>query len=85
MLRVSGFEVREIFYRNSLLFPLAALRRLLSRGARRAGAPRSDVSPVPAPINAALLSESSRWTLSSGGPASGLPFGLSVFCVARRG
>jgi SAM-dependent methyltransferase len=82
LLRSSGFAVREIFYRNSLLFPLAALRRLLSRRPR-AGAPRSDVAPVAAPVNAAL---SGVLALDARLRAAGLrlPFGLSVFCVASR-
>jgi SAM-dependent methyltransferase len=82
MLRSSGFEVREIFYRNSLLFPVAALRRLLARRSR-AEEPRSDVSRVPAPINTALflaLELDARLR----GAGLRLPFGLSVFCVARK-
>ena len=82
ILRVSGFEVRSIFYRNSLLFPVAALRRLLSRRSPRR-APRSDVSPVAAPINAALYRVLEVDALFR---RLGLriPFGLSVFCVASR-
>lgn len=83
LLRTSGFEVLEIFYRNSLLFPVAAVRRLLARSSRR-GQPRSDVSPVPAPINAALyrVLELDALFRKLG---LRLPFGLSVFCVASRG
>ena len=82
MLRTSGFQVRRIFYRNSLLFPVAAVRRLLARGSRR-GQPRSDVSSVPAPINAALyrVLELDAFLRKLG---LRLPFGLSVFSVARR-
>ncbi|MFN2387196.1 MAG: class I SAM-dependent methyltransferase [Thermoanaerobaculia bacterium] len=82
MLRSSGFGVHEIFYRNSLLFPVAAMLRLLARRAS-AGEPRSDVSAVAAPINAALygILELDAFLRRAG---LGLPFGLSVFCVARR-
>lgn len=82
MLRASGFEVREIVYHNSLLFPVAALRRLLARRSLR-GEPRSDVSSVAAPINAALyrVLELDALLRRLG---LRLPFGLSVFCVASR-
>ena len=82
MLRSSGFVVRELFYRNSLLFPLAAIRRLFVRRSR-AAEPRSDVSPVAAPINAALFL---ALELDAGLRGAGLrlPFGLSVFCVATK-
>ena len=83
MLRASGFEVREIFYRNSLLFPIAALRRLLARRSPRSE-PRSDVSPVAAPINASLYRALELDVLFRR-LGLRLPFGLSVFCVASRG
>ncbi|MBC8646197.1 MAG: class I SAM-dependent methyltransferase, partial [Thermoanaerobaculia bacterium] len=74
---------REIFYRNSLLFPVAALRRLLARRSPRSE-PRSDVSPVAAPINAALYRALELDALFRR-LGLRLPFGLSVFCVASRG
>ena len=82
MVTAAGLEPRLCVYRNSLLFPLAAARRLLSRG-RRPGPDRSDVGPVTPLVNAvgaaALRLESAlrRDGLSA-------PFGLSVFCVAAR-
>jgi SAM-dependent methyltransferase len=83
ILRSAGFELREIHYRNSLLFPLAAARRLLARRFR-SGEPRSDVSAVAGPINAALYGV---LVLDAFLRRAGLrfPFGLSVFCVAARG
>jgi SAM-dependent methyltransferase len=82
LLRSAGFAVRQIVYRNSLLFPAAAVRRLLSRRALSKD-PRSDVSAVAGPINALL---DRVLALDSFLRRAGLrlPFGLSVFCVAGR-
>jgi hypothetical protein len=66
----------------SLLFPLAAVRRLVRRRVPVENA-RSDVHPAPAPANrlfdAALRVEEALDRVSVR-----LPFGLSVFCVARK-
>jgi hypothetical protein len=82
LLHDAGFRVRELRYRNALLFPAAALWRLLGR--RRASASaRSDVAPVPPGVNAAL---SAVARLEAGLIRAGLrfPAGLSVFAVAER-
>ncbi len=79
----SGLAVRWIGYRNSLLFPLIAGWRLLTRAQAHAEEVESDVTPVPGLLNAlltrVLLAES--WLSSSG---MQFPFGVSVFCVAAR-
>ena len=82
LLAEAGFTVEESFYRLGLLFPAAALRRLL---AGRGGGPdaRSDVGPVSALQNA-LLSAVMRLESSLAAAGLRLPFGLSVFCVARK-
>src|SRR5262249_1875269 len=82
MLERAGFAVLESFYRVSLLFPAAAARRLLA--ARRTGAAaRSEVRPPSSWANAVLGSVmSAEAFLASAGLR--LPFGLSVFSVARR-
>ena len=82
MVEAAGLSLREAGYRNTLLFPAAAARRLLSRG-RADGSERSDVGP-PSPavqvLGAAALSiEDTLARLHVR-----LPFGLSVFCVAAR-
>jgi SAM-dependent methyltransferase len=82
MVRTAGLSPRASGYRNSLLFPAAAARRLLSRS-RAGGRERSDVGPahpVVQAIGTAALS------LEDGFARAGLrlPFGLSVFCVAAR-
>jgi len=69
-------------YRNGLLFPVAAARRLLSR--RDEGRPeRSDVGPASPAVQAI---GSAALGLEAGLARLGLrlPFGLSVFCVAAR-
>jgi SAM-dependent methyltransferase len=82
MVTAAGLEPLLCVYRNSLLFPLAAARRLLSRG-RSPGPDRSDVGPATPLVNAvgaaALRLESA---LRRAGISA--PFGLSVFCVAAR-
>lgn len=82
LLSRAGFVPRRSFYRNSLLFPFAAARRLLSKRAAR-GEARSDVGPVAPFWNAAfagvLRFESA---LRRAGPR--FPFGLSVFCVCEK-
>lgn len=81
-LEEAGLVLRRSFYRTTLLFPLAAVRRLLSRG-RASGSARSDVGPVPAFWNAAL-SAVLRLESSLRRVGLSLPFGLSVFCVAEK-
>ncbi len=83
-LRTAGFEIEKITYRNTLLFPLIAGIRLLKKTffkpqTVRAG---SDLAPLPEPINRALarllLLENAALRLTN------LPFGTSLYCVARR-
>ena len=82
MVTAAGLSPRLCVHRNSLLFPLAAARRLLARG-RASGPDRSDVGaagPFVQAVGGAALAVESR--LRRLGLA--LPFGLSVFCVAAR-
>lgn len=82
MVAAAGLTPRVCAYRNSLLFPLAAGKRLLSRG-RRPGGDHSDVgpaSPFQNAVGGAALSVESA--LARAGLR--IPFGLSVFCVALR-
>jgi SAM-dependent methyltransferase len=83
LLERAGFRVRESFYRMSLLFPAAVLRRLWTRRPQTGGNARSDVRAASAAQNA--LFGGAAWlesALAALGPR--LPFGLSVFCVAER-
>src|SRR5688572_17343354 len=51
LLTSAGFAIRRSAYRNALLFPFAAVTRL-ARRRRTRGEARSDVRPVPRPLNA---------------------------------
>jgi SAM-dependent methyltransferase len=83
LLERAGFRVRESFYRMSLLFPAALLRRLWTRRDRKGGNARSNVRAASAGENA-LFGGATRLesALAKLGPR--LPFGLSVFCIAER-
>jgi len=83
LLEEAGFAVRRRFYRNSILFPVAALRRLVRRGSGSSGEARSDVTPTG---RGADLLFSAVLRLEEALRAGGgrFPFGLSVFCVAQK-
>ena len=83
MLRRAGFEIAKSFYRVGLVFPAVALRRFATRGRPR-GESRSDVRPA-APWLDGLLGAVLGAESSLGRLGLRLPFGLSVFCVARKG
>lgn len=85
-------EVRQAGYFVSLLLPLAVLMRLVGswRGAltarRRGGATeavRKQSAVVPGPVDALFLAEL-RGEVAAIGRGARLPFGLSVFAVARK-
>lgn len=79
LLEQAGFRVRESFYRMSLLFPAAVLRRLWTRR----GSVRSDVRSASAAENA-LFGGAARLESALAALGPRLPFGLSVFCIAER-
>jgi hypothetical protein len=66
----------------TLIFPVAVLRRLLRRSFPRESA-RSDVRPA-SPVANAFLGFALRAEAALGSLGVRLPFGLSVFCVARK-
>lgn len=80
LLRAAGLTAERITYWNALLMPPMAVARWLSRRAKRR--PRSDFRALPKAANAALRNIAllelnvSRYVA--------LPFGTSVFAVARR-
>ena len=80
LLSSSGLALRRSSYRNSLLFPFAAAARLVRRGRKSRESARSDVRPVPRPLNAALSGVLALERRLGGR----FPFGLSVFCVAAK-
>lgn len=78
LLREAGFSSVLTSYRVSALFPVAAARRLLTRGGET-----TDVGPVPVPLNRALtaINRTESRLIRHGLRA---PFGLSVLAVATR-
>jgi SAM-dependent methyltransferase len=77
----SGFELLRITYRNTLLSPLAVLVKLLRR-ARANSATRGDLIPLPRILDRTLF-----WLLTAENYVArriSLPFGVSVFCIARK-
>jgi len=80
LLQDAGLSARRSAYRNALLFPLAVIARLARRGRRSREGARSDVRPVPAPINAVL---SAVLAFERQIPGA-IPFGLSVFVVGEK-
>jgi SAM-dependent methyltransferase len=85
-LRDAGFEVLRETYANTLLFPVAAARRLVLKrlGLADGG---SDVKPLPQNLqwlNDALV-RALQWEAGRlKAEEARLPFGLSTICVARR-
>jgi SAM-dependent methyltransferase len=85
----AGFRVRKVSYSNALILAPAVMVRLgkslLLKATSRNGnesAPASDFIEVPGPLNGALVGYyrlEAAW-LRRGG----LPFGLSVVCVAEK-
>jgi SAM-dependent methyltransferase len=82
----AGFRVRRATYANSLLLPVAALRRLVLKRLRLAGA-GSDVKPLPPGfgwLNRSLASALNAEAALLRRPGSKLPAGLSAVCVAEK-
>lgn len=77
----AGFEVEALTYLNMTLFPLIALMRLARRPGPE-GHARSDLTPLPGPLNAVL---SALFTAEMrAAPRLRLPYGISLLAVARK-
>lgn len=76
----AGFQIQKLSYAMTFLFPVVWLVRKLS--ALRAGEPKASLVPVPRSINRLLVS---LLTLENALIRRlNLPFGVTVFCLARR-
>jgi ubiquinone/menaquinone biosynthesis C-methylase UbiE len=80
-LEAAGLTVERITYRNTLLFPLFLAVRTLQRLTSQKGGV-SDLSMPSAPVNFALRAVVGLENAILS--AVDLPFGSSVFCVARK-
>jgi hypothetical protein len=80
-MRKAGLQPQRATYANTLLFPVALVRRLLAKltGKR---ATESDVRGVPAPLNRAL--KAVLYLESEILKRTSLPFGLSAIALARK-
>lgn len=81
ILSKNGFEIEKIVYWNTILFPLEAFIRITNKFLkRRCG--ESDLNRLPGPVNSILTSvvylEAALIDMFK------LPFGLSLFIVARK-
>lgn len=81
----TGFSVQRLFYRNTLLFPVAVFLRLLKKmGKKEPQKAESDVAPLPKMLNN-FLTWIVRFEAKIIHHFTDFPFGLSLFCVARKG
>ncbi len=80
LLEKAGLRVEKLTYANTLLFPLAAARRLLTRDADATNWRETAIPPawINEPFRAALAAEERLIGLGS------LPFGLTLLALARR-
>lgn len=81
----AGFRIERITYRNTILFPFAFIRRIIEKMcSENASKPTSgDLKPLPNPLNRLLVGiiYVENLLIKSG---VNFPFGLSVFCIARK-
>ena len=82
-LACAGFAVERLTHANTLFFPFVATRRVLDRRTLGDGhAIRSEVTPLPRPVNGLL---SALYTAETrAGAHINLPYGLSIIAVARK-
>lgn len=82
-LEAAGFRTERTSYWNCLLFPLAAVWRLLQGSRQRPGTAHTELRVPPAPANAllrAVLVAENSWV----GAGHSWPWGLSAMVTARR-
>jgi SAM-dependent methyltransferase len=91
-LRQTGFEIPRVTYNNFFVFPLAALRVLMSRGNEEPpdlGSPHFDddsyqVEMEPAPPLVNTILSGVTWTESQLLRWFNLPVGNSIICIAQK-
>lgn len=83
LMRSAGLRVMLISYWNTVLFPVVAIMRPLSRFFGKKHSPRSDLRKLPGPLNWLL----SRIVLAEAGLLIRvpLPFGSSIFATGTKG
>ena len=81
-LRLAGFKISRITYRNTFLFPLVMIYRLMKKNLKAAGESESDLKPIPNFVNNALIELLKVENLLL--KKLNLPFGSSVFSAAFK-
>jgi hypothetical protein len=82
--REAGFEIKKITYRNSILFPLAVIKRIIEKlSSFKPENVESELKPFPPLINKffTYLLFLENKLITSG---VNFPFGLSIYCIARK-
>jgi SAM-dependent methyltransferase len=81
-LGLAGFKIERITYRNSFLFPLVMIYRILKKNSKTADESKSDLRPLPTFVNKTLIEllkiENSILNKFN------FPFGSSIFCIAYK-
>lgn len=78
----AGFRIEKLTYLNMVLFPFIALARLARRPDHDDDRTRSDLTPLPRPVNSALTTLfGAEMRLA---PRLRFPYGISLLAVARR-
>ncbi len=80
----AGFEIENITYRNTILFPISIVKRFIDGWLNiEEEDPKSDLKPLPCLLNKFLthILFFENKLIRSG---VNLPFGLSIYCVARK-
>lgn len=81
-LELAGFKIERITYRNSFLFPLVMIYRMLKTNSKTADESKSDLRPLPSFVNKTLIEllkiENSILKKFN------FPFGSSLFCIAYK-
>lgn len=78
----AGFNMEKITYRNTILFPIAVIMRVIKKFFLK-NRIESDLKPLPVLFNkifTLILNIENRLILSG----INFPFGLSLFCIARK-
>jgi hypothetical protein len=83
-LQSAGFQIVQLSWANSVLFPPAVAKRLLERSNNHAAAAEPDLWQPPGPLNTALESAVAVEALAIPRRFP-LPFGLSLLALARAG
>ncbi|MDQ6809152.1 MAG: class I SAM-dependent methyltransferase [Verrucomicrobiota bacterium] len=78
----AGFDIEQISYWNTLVLPPIAVLRWISRMRAKPDRARSDFRPLPGLLNV-TLHDIALLELRTGARVS-LPFGTSIFAVARK-